>query len=59
MEDLEEGEVAPQKGAKQHKKTKDPKDKRAKSVESRDEAELCWGQRSRAPRLEVEGATIP
>ena len=40
VEDLEEGEVAPQKGAKQHKKTKDPKDKRAKSVESRDEAEV-------------------
>ena len=39
-EDLEEGEVAPQKGTKQQKKSKDPKDKRAKSVDSRDEAEI-------------------
>ena len=45
-EDLEEGEVGPQKGAKQQKKTKEPKDKRTKSVESRDEAELCQGQQS-------------
>lgn len=40
VEDLEEGEVAPQKEAKQQKKAKDPKDKKAKSVESRDKAEL-------------------
>ena len=39
-EDLEEGEVAPQKGAKQQKKSKDPKDKRAKSVESRDKVKI-------------------
>ena len=32
--------MALQKGAKQQKKTKDPKDKRAKSVESWDEAEV-------------------
>ena len=40
VEDLEEGEVVPQKEAKQQKKAKDPKDKKAKSVESRDKAEL-------------------
>ena len=45
-EDLEEGEVGPQKGAKQQKKANEPKDKRTKSVESRDEAEPCQGQRS-------------
>ena len=31
---LEEGEVGPQKGAKQQRKTREPKDKRAQSVES-------------------------
>ena len=34
VEDLEEGEVGPQKGVKQQKKAKKPKDKRAKSVDS-------------------------
>ena len=57
-EDLEEGEVAPQKGAKQQKKSKDPKDKRAKFVDSRDEAEICQGQHAWAPRLEMDGAPI-
>ena len=45
-EDLEEGEVAPQKGTKQQKKSKDPKDKRAKSIDSRDEAKIRRGQRT-------------
>ena len=56
VEDQEEGEVAPRKGAKQQKKAKDPQDKRAKSVESWDEVEVpqTW-----APRLEMEGAPIP
>ena len=40
IKDLEEGEVGPQKGDKQQKKTREPKDKRAKSVESRDEVEV-------------------
>ena len=40
VEDLEEGKVASQKGAKQQNKAKDPKDKKAKSVKSRDEAEV-------------------
>ena len=59
VEDLEEGEVSPQKGSKQQKKAREPKDKRAKSVESWDEAELRRSHRSWAPRLEVEGAPIP
>ena len=40
IKDLEEGDVGPQKGTKQQKKTREPKDKRAKSMESRDETEL-------------------
>ena len=51
VEDLEEGEVAPKKGAKQQKKAKDPHDKRAKSVESRDKAEVHRGPRTWAPWL--------
>ena len=35
--------MAPQKGAKQQKKIKDPKDKRAKSMESRDERVALLG----------------
>ena len=41
LQDLEEGEVALQKGTKQQRTTKDPKDKRATFVESRDDAEVC------------------
>ena len=59
VEDLEEGEVSPQKGAKQQKKAREPKDKRTKLVERRDEVELHRSQRSWAPRLEVEGTPIP
>ena len=51
--------MALQKRAKQQKKAKDPKDKRAKLVESQDEAEVRQRQCSWAPRLEVEGAPIP
>ena len=43
VKDLEKGEVSPQKGAKQQKKGKDPQDKRAKSVESQDEAKISRG----------------
>ena len=35
VQELEEGEVAPQKGTKQQKMAKDPRDKRATSVDSR------------------------
>ena len=59
VEELEEGEVGPQKGVKQQRKTREPNDKRAPSMESRDEAELRQGQRSWAPHLKVEGAPIP
>ena len=40
VEDLEEGEVVPQKGSKQQRRAKDPKDKKVKSVDSQDEAEV-------------------
>ena len=46
MQDLEEGEVAPQKGTKQQKIIKDPRDKRATSVKSRDEAKVRQQQRT-------------
>ena len=59
VEDLEEGKVGPQKGAKQQRKTREPKDKRAQSVESQDKAKLHRGQCSWAPRLEVESTPIP
>ena len=62
VQNLEEGEVASQKGTKQQKTTKDPKDKRSSSVDSRKEQTLAkvrpqyctW-----SPRLKVVGATIP
>jgi len=59
VEDLEDGKVGPQKGAKQQRKAKDPKDKRAKSVDNWDEAEVRRGQRTLSPRLEMNGALIP
>ena len=46
---LEKGEVGPQKGAKQQKKAREPKDNRTKSVESQEKTKLRWGQRSWAP----------
>ena len=58
VDDLEEGEVEPQKGVKQQKKAKEPKDKRAKSVDSRDEAVMRRGQRTWSLRLEIDGAPI-
>jgi len=42
VDDLEEGEVKPQQ-AKQQKKAKEPKDKRAKSIDSRDKAAVRRG----------------
>ena len=56
---MEEGEVAPRKENKQQKVAKDPKDKRGPSVDSKDEVEVRRPQRTWAPRLEIEGATIP
>ena len=55
--------MAPKKGMKKHKTTKDPKDKRSFSVDSREEqtlAEVVRPQyRTWSPRLEVDGATFP
>ena len=61
-QELEEGELVPQKGAKQQKMAKDPKDRRSTSVDSREEpsrAEVRLQQCTWSPRLEVDGATIP
>ena len=49
VESLEEGEVGPRHGAKQQKVTREPRDKKALSVESRDElerAEVRMAQRT-------------
>ena len=54
--------MPPQKGTKQQKIAKNPKDKRSSSVDSREEqnlAEVHLPQRVWSPRLEVDGATIP
>ena len=61
-QELEEGEVVPQKGAKQQKTDKDPKDRRATSANSKEEpngAEVRIPQHIRSPRLEVDGPAIP
>ena len=55
----DEGEVLPQKGDKQHKTAKD---KWAPTVESREDpsgAKVHTQQRTWAPQLEIDGATIP
>ena len=57
--ELEEGEVAPQKDNKQQKIAKDPRDKRGTSIDSKDEAEVRWPQRTWAPQIEMMGASIP
>ena len=57
MEELEEGEVDPQK-TKQQKKGKEPKDKRTKSIDSREEAAIRREQRTWSPYLELDGAPI-
>ena len=62
VESLEEGEVGLCHGAKHQKVTREPRDKRAPSVESHDElerAEVYVPQRTWSPRLEVDGAPIP
>ena len=57
VEELEEGEVSPEK-AKQHKKGNEPMEKRTRSVESRDEAAMKREQRTWSPCLELDGAPI-
>ena len=62
VESLEEGEVGPRQGVKQQKVTWKPRDKKAPSVENRDElerAEVRIPPRTWSPRLEVDGAAIP
>ena len=62
VQNLEEGEVASQKGTEQQKTIKDPKDKRSSSVDSRKEQTLAkvrpqyctW-----SPQLKVDGVAIP
>ena len=56
---LEKGELVPRKENKQQKTSKDPKDKRGNSVDSRDEVEVRRPQQPWAPRLEMDSAAIP
>ena len=57
VEELEEGEIGLEK-AKYQKKGKEPKEKRTRSVDSRDEAAIRREQRTWSPRLELDGALI-
>ena len=57
MEELEEGEVGPEK-AKQQKKGKVPKEKRTRSIDSRDEAAMRREQRTWSPLLELDSTPI-
>ena len=62
IQEIEEGELLLQKGTKQQKTTKDPKDRRSSSVDCREEqnpTEVRLQQRAWSPRLEVDGAAIP
>ena len=56
---LEEGELLPRKENKPQKTTKDPRNKRGNSVDSRDEVEVRRPQWPWAPRLEMDGVAIP
>ena len=59
---LKEGKVGPHHGGKQQKTTREHRDKRAPSMESREEmerAEVRMPPRTWSPRLEVDGAAIP
>ena len=61
VETLEEGEVGPRQG-KQQKTTREQKNKRAPSVESREEgnrAEVRVNLRTWSPKLEVDKVAIP
>ena len=62
VQELEEGEVGPQKRAKQKKVAKDLQDKRSSFVDSQKEqnrADVHLPQRLWSPQLEMDGATIP
>ena len=57
IQELEEGEMLPQKGVKQQK-VKDHCDKRSNSVESQDDVEVCRPQCAWAPMIKMDGAPI-
>ena len=57
VEELEEGEVGLEK-VKHQKKGQEPKKKRTRSINSRDEAAIRREQRTWSPRLELDGALI-
>ena len=62
VESLEEGEVGLHQGSKQQKTTQKHQDKRAPSVESREETErveVRMPPRTWSPQLEVDEASIP
>ena len=62
IESLEEGEVGPRQGGKKQKTTWEHRDKRAPSVESREEmerAEVRVPPCTWSPRLEVDRVVIP
>jgi len=62
VQEPEEGEVGPQKGAKQQKVAKDPWDMRSYSIDSWEEqnrADVRLPQRLWSPRLKVDRASIP
>ena len=62
LEALEEGKVGPRKGMKQQKVVPDARDKRSRSVDSREEqnrADVRMTQWTRSPQLEVDGTPIP
>ena len=58
LQELEEGEMPPQKGVKQQK-TKDPRGKRSKSVQSQDDVKTHRQQRTWALVIEMDGTPIP
>ena len=58
IQELKEGEMLPQKGAKQQK-ARDHRDKRSKSMECQDDVEVHCSQRVWAPVIEMEEAPIP
>ena len=58
-QELEEGKLAPQKENKQQKVTKDPREKRGNSIDTRGEVEVRQPQRLWAPQLEMDGTAIP
>ena len=61
VEEPEEGEIGREKARpqKKGKETKKAREKRTRSVQSRDEAAIRRKQRTWSPRIELDGAPIP